>query len=137
MDSPSNPTGHPVSVRELSLAVRRSYELCRLVLQGQPVGSREFNDAASRFLGLDPDELWRMALREKARRKFGDAAGRQAVLPPDRRLVKAWDAMTEDNRRRLVGIAEKLAIRNPKTRRRTAGDDGYTLIILDDRQRNS
>jgi hypothetical protein len=135
MDSPSNPTGHPVSVGELSRAVRRSYELCRLVLQGQPVGSREFNDAACRHLGLDPDELWRLALREKARRKFGDDAARQTVMPPDSRLLKAWNTMGEDDRRRLVSIAERLAARNAKPRRRSGRDDVYMLMILPDRQR--
>jgi hypothetical protein len=132
MKSPHNPTGHAVTIRELSLAVGRSYELCRLVLQGQPVGSREFNDGACRYLGLDADDSWRLALREKARRRFGNDAARQAVLPPDNRLLKAWDAMAADDRQRLVRIAEKLAARNSASGRRAKGDDVYTLIILDD-----
>jgi hypothetical protein len=131
MKSPSNAAGHPVAVRELSLAVGRSYELCRLVLLGHPVGSREFNDAACRYLGLDANELWRLALREKARKKFGDDAASQTLLPANNRLIKAWDAMTEVDRHRLVSIAEKLAHRSPSKRR---ADDLYTLIILDDRK---
>jgi hypothetical protein len=83
-------------------------------------------------LRLDADEMWALAVAEKARRRFGDDVAKRVVLPPDTRLVKAWDKLGEDDRQRVVRIAEQLPRRNVRSHREARDDEKLTLIILDD-----
>lgn len=128
MESDDNPQGRPVTIRELSQAAGRSYELCRVILRGRPIVSREFNEAACRYLGLDEPELWRLAVLEKARRRFG-ATERQITVPPDPRLERAWSRLGKGNRETVIRIAEKLASQAGK--RQSADDEKFTIFIVD------
>lgn len=98
----------PVSTRQLSEEVGRSYEHCRKVLAGEPVVSEEMNDDICAFLGLDRDEMWRLASSEKAQRKLS-AVGLAVPELHDARLRAAWDKLSAQNRDRLLRIAEVLA----------------------------
>jgi hypothetical protein len=130
MESRDNRQGRPITTRELAAAVQRSYELCRLVLAGRPVVSRDFNEAACRFLGLDVDQMWQLAVLEKTRRRFGLEAARRLVLPPDDRLVAVWRHLSEGDRERVIRVAQSLANRHRTAKRREAkGDEIVTLII--------
>ena len=128
MESDGNPQGRPVTIRELSQAAGRSYELCRVILRGRPIVSREFNEAVCRYLGLDEPDLWRIAVLEKARRRFG-ATERQITIPPDPRLERAWSRLGKGDREKVIRIAEKLASQAGK--RQSADDEKFTIFIVD------
>jgi hypothetical protein len=107
MNSRSNPTGQPVSIRKLSELTGRTYEHCRRILRGAPVMGRSFSDDLARVLGLDADRLWQVAQNEKLRSKYSDA---MTVLPKDERLVAIWLRLTREERSRLISVGEALLL---------------------------
>ena len=106
----SNPTGHPISIRQLSQALGYSYEHIRKILAGQPSGSREFNDILCGYLGLDANAMWRLAMEEKVAIKYGHDLG--VRLPKDSRLVDLWNQLDATDRERLVKVAEGMVLAN-------------------------
>jgi len=113
MADSANRQGRAISIRELSVAIGRSYELCRLVLRGHPAVSEAFNHDACELLGLDEAEMWKIAAAEKVRRGYG-APGRPVAVPPDERLARAWERLDASGRERVIRIAEQIANRPAK-----------------------
>jgi len=110
MRSKGTSGGAPLSLRELSARLGRSYEHCRSVLMGRPVASEDFNRDLCRVLGLDVDKMWRLARLEKARRRFGVRSGSLLAPPRDERMARLWGRLTDGDKERLIRIAEGLAL---------------------------
>jgi hypothetical protein len=108
MTTTNNPTGHSISIRQLSQALGYSYEHIRKILAGQPAGSREFNDIMCGYLGLDTNVMWRLAQEEKVALKYGHDLG--VRLPKDTRLVDFWNQLDATDRERLVKVAEGMVL---------------------------
>jgi hypothetical protein len=108
MTTTNNPTGRPVTIRQLSQALGYSYEHVRKILHGEPFASREFSDVLCSYLGLDPNEMWRLAMAEKVAFKYGHDLGVQ--LPKDSRLVDLWNQLDATDRERLVKVAEGMVL---------------------------
>ena len=110
MKTANNPTGAPVSIRQLAELTGYSYEHCRKLVVGEPFGSREFNDVVCQQLGLPVDEMWQLAQQEKLVRRHGVSA--LAQLPRDGRLEAAWPHLTDTDRERVIQLAEALVVAN-------------------------
>lgn len=106
MKTSQNPTGQPVSIKQLSELTGYSYEHCRKVFNAEPVGSRPFNDILCQVLGLDPDEMWLLAQRDKITFRLG--TGFLTQLPADKRLVEMWPRLSEEDQMRVIKIVEGL-----------------------------
>ena len=115
----------PITIRQLSAAVGSSYEHVRKVLTGEPVVSPSLNQKLCEFLRLDVQEMWRLAAREKTRRRFGDLALRELEGPKDKRFSALWERLGETDKRRLLEIAEIMVLaaeaRRHRDRHATAG----------------
>ena len=114
MKTKNNPTGHEVTIRQLGRETGYSYEHVRKITKGEPFASRELNDAICQFLGMDPEEMWKIAQNEKLEWKYG--TGIVTALPNNARLVSAWEHLNDNDRDRVIQVAEALAFAN-----RTAG----------------
>ena len=106
-----NAVGRPIAIRDVAAHVGYSYEHVRQVLLGHPVGSRKFSDALCALAKLDSDAMWRLAMREKAVRRYGVDYLRKLMPPPDRRMQVLWDRLTSTERDQLVQIAEGFVAR--------------------------
>lgn len=138
------------SMREVARDVGYSHEYIRKVLSGTPPGSREFNDTLARYLGLDPEQMWRVASLEKARRRFGPEIAHAARHPVTQPLVEiagrldapsrsrltmlaqTWESLSTEDQQRILDMARSWA----HGRRR--GDPGLqALMEADGRTRNA
>ena len=108
MKTAQNPTGHPMSIKQLAAAIGFSYENVRKVYKGEHDGSREFNEALCAALGLDAAPMWDLAQQAKAERRLGLSV--LARLPKDVRLVQIWPRLTDTDREKVIKIAEGLAL---------------------------
>ena len=106
MKTGNNPTGQPITLRQLSTMTGYSYEHCRKVFNAEPVGSRPFNDMLCQALGLDSDEMWNLAQQEKVSFRLG--AGFLTSMPHDKRLVDLWPRLTTADQDRVIRIVEGL-----------------------------
>lgn len=104
----SNVWGRPASIRELATYVGKSYEHIRKILSGLPVASEELNAKIATALRLQPDELWDLARREKAARRFGTGIFTRD-LPSTARLRAVWGRLTPEDQSTVLRIAEGLA----------------------------
>jgi transcriptional regulator with XRE-family HTH domain len=107
MATTDNPTGAPITMREMARATGYSYEHVRKLLKGFPVGSREFNNEVCRVLGLDADEMWELAQRAKLEEKFKNLD--LPVQAPDDRFAALWRRLTEEDKRMIMRMVESLA----------------------------
>lgn len=121
------------SLRQIGRELNYSYEHVRKVLRGDPVGSKEFNDRLCDHLGLDADEMWQLAQREKATHRFGSDAVAHAVqttaggitpqlaaLDPAAKhrmltVIDHWSRLRADDQQRVVDIVTTWA--TPRRRR--------------------
>ena len=115
MKTARNPTGSPITIKQLAEMVGYSYENVRKVFRGEHDGSPEFNERVCRVLGLDEASMWTLAQQAKAERRLGLSV--LARLPKDLRLVQIWPRLTDPDRERLVKIAEGLALAAEVARR--------------------
>ena len=109
----TRPSRRRPAIRELAKELGFSTEHVRQVLNGTRVAvSRDFNDKACRHLGLDPDEMWRLA--EEARAKANPS---RVLLPPeDRRLSALWRQLSDEEKGAIWLIADAfVAARKGKT----------------------
>ena len=108
MKTGNNPSGSPLTLRDLAHRTGFSYENCRKVFKGEHDGSREFNASVCVVLGLPEDEMWHFAEESKAQRRLGMSF--LTSLPKDRRLLLIWPRLTEADREKVIRIAEGLAL---------------------------
>lgn len=82
-----------------------SYEHIRKVCAGLPIMSEQFNDKVCGVLGIDPVEMWQIALREKI--DLNGPSYRQ-------QFADVWDTLSIEDQARVlkiaVGIAEQRAV---------------------------
>lgn len=122
-----------LTLRNLEKLTSYSYEHIRKVVSGIPCGSRAFNREVCKLLGLNENDLWRIALSEKPRTRalalVIEEARRSAVsrhvgpssdedVPPPAQLGLAkrmdgdlsdgdiWKRLTRNEQLRLVRIAD-------------------------------
>lgn len=90
-----------------------SYEHTRKVVRGIAAPSRLFLKAICNVLDLDLDEMWKLVVADKIRRKFGNLpeilAGKNPELEP---LERVWPSLTEEQKKSLVYVAQGLAQSN-------------------------
>jgi len=110
--------GGRVAIRTIAEKIGYSYEHVRQAVMGRPSGSRAFNNALSKFLGLDADEMWRLAVRTKTLRRYGLSAMRELDPPSDDRMRALWAKLGHSDREQLLTIAEALVARNKMRPRR-------------------
>lgn len=109
MKTAENPTGAPMSLREVSRRTGYSYEHVRKAYLGEPVQSREFSNALSNALGLDPEEMWQLAIRGKVGRFFERTGEVVPITAPDPELADLWLKLTPKQQRKVRSIIEGLA----------------------------
>lgn len=105
-----NSLGRPLSIRELSHLLGKSYEHCRKIAHGEAVVSQRLNDELCRILKLDAPEMWRLAGREKAAKRFGWDAYSGSEVRLEQRLGALWDRLGEADRVRVLRFAEALLV---------------------------
>jgi hypothetical protein len=111
MKTRDNSTGEPLSIREVAKRLGYSYEHVRKTVVGEPVASREFNDALAQLLNLDPDVMWNTAQREKMARRFRELVPNVAP-PADDRLAELWPKLTKEEQHNLIKIAEAYVLQH-------------------------
>jgi hypothetical protein len=120
----AGPSGR-IAIRTIAETIGYSYEHVRQAVMGKPSGSRAFNDALSKFLALDPDEMWKLAVRTKTLRRYGLSAMRELDPPRDDRMRALWAELGHSDREQLLSIAEALVARNKmRGRRRLSAESG-------------
>jgi len=108
MKTSENSFGRPISIRELSKAVQRSYEQARKVYNGEPVVGSELNREICRVLNLDETAMLALAQREKSERKFRELGIPTTAAVPNE-LSNAWTRLSAAKRVLLQQVAASLA----------------------------
>lgn len=111
MKTADNPFARPLSIRELAQVLGYSYEHLRKCVNGEPVASKDFSDILCDALGLDKTKMWELARYEKVVRKF-KAVPLSIAMPSDKRLSDKWPKLTDEQRARIVHIAEAYVMEN-------------------------
>jgi hypothetical protein len=105
-----NRQGKTFSIRDLANALGFSYEHVRRVWTGWPVVSKDFNAELCKLLGgLDENEMWEIAEREKQQR-IANRLQSDIRPPSDDRLIELWGELTADEKRQLVRVAEGMLV---------------------------
>ena len=86
-----------------------SYEHVRKVVAGELTFTQEFSDAVCAELGLDAQQMWRLAQTEKLRARY-EGADFEADVPKDPRLKEIWDALDATGREALIQIGRQLVL---------------------------
>lgn len=97
------------SMREIGRKVGYSYEHVRKVVAGELTFTQEFSDALCEELGLDAQQMWRLAQTEKLRARY-EGADFEADVPKDPRLKEIWDALDATGREALIQIGRQLVL---------------------------
>lgn len=106
-----------ITIRDLANATGYSYEHIRKVYVGEPVGSRDLNRLICGVLGLDEEQMWLLAARQKMERRFRDQA--LNLAPPEDELVRsAWQHLSPKNKGELRKIVEGMVLSNQVLARR-------------------
>ena len=105
-----NVAGRPLSIRELSQFLGKSYEHCRKIALGEAVISERLNAELCRILKLDPQTMWRLAGREKAAKRFGWDIYSGPDMPLEDRLGEIWHKLDGADRTRVLRFAEALLV---------------------------
>lgn len=115
MKTEENAQGRPVRIRELANAIGYTYEHARKIVRGPKKGttarftlSPECNRAICEFLGLDEQEMWDKAEREKFSQKIGYVP-MQLDDPCGRILSEYWDVLQDEQRDVILRMAESFA----------------------------
>jgi hypothetical protein len=111
MKTTDNPFGRPLMIRELARHIGYSYEHLRRAVNGDPVASRDFNNALCSALALDADKMWEVTRYEKLTRKF-KSTPLSISMPPDVRFNDLWSRLTDEQKLKLFRIAEVYAMEN-------------------------
>jgi hypothetical protein len=113
--SRANAQGRPVKIRELANAIGYTYEHARKIYRGPKKGtaakftiSPECNRLICEFLGLNEQEMWEKAEREKFSQKLGYVP-MQLDDPRGRVLSECWDVLEDEQRDILIRMAESFA----------------------------
>ena len=93
------------SMREVGRNIGYSYEHVRKVIRGEVTFTREFNDALCLELGLDADDMWKLAESQKLRNKYGHLP---SGIPKDTRVEQIWEAMNKVQKEAWIAIGEAL-----------------------------
>ena len=110
MKTSENSTKAPMSIEQVATLTGFSYESIRKIYAGNVSGSKDLNDALCHVLGLDAEEMWTLAQREKIAIRLG--SGVLTRLPQDERLVAAWPKLSDEQREQVVAIVEGWAAAN-------------------------
>lgn len=92
------------SLRQIGRELHYSYEHVRKVLRGDPVGSKEFNDRLCEYLGLDREEMWQIAQREKAAQRFGAHAVAHAMKTTAEGIHTTLASLDSSAKHRLLRV---------------------------------
>ncbi len=106
--------GRGPSIRTLADRLNVSYEHVRRILAGEPVVSEDLNKKLSDTLGLDAEEMFRVAIREKMRRRFPDAD--LGTPETGSRIDKLWQELGTAQKQALISIAEAFVAKNAADR---------------------
>lgn len=87
--------------RKLEALSGYSYEHIRKVVNGMPLMSEAFNDKICGILGLDVDEMWEIAKREKAKHSH--------IATPDIRFQQFWGHLLPSDQEQVLNFARSLA----------------------------
>lgn len=111
MQTSRNPTGRPISTRQLAAQLSYSYEHLRKLVKGEALPSPELNNDVSIALGLDPQRMLEIAEREKIRRRFRRTpeALRSLLPPPTDRFAALWPVLSDPEKQILLQVAEAFA----------------------------
>jgi hypothetical protein len=114
----NNAQGRPLKIRELSIMTGFSYEHIRKIWHGKRDKSdvfsvsRECNDNVCQVLGLDKEEMWRLAEREKFSQRIGYVPMRLQSAAGNE-ISEIWKHMNEEEQmallesaRTIVGLAQ-------------------------------
>ena len=102
-----------VSIRDLARATESSYENIRRIVKGTTVPSQHLLRAISDVLGLNKDELSKIAKADKIRQKFGtvplELSGKKPSLEPVERI---WDELSEQQQQAVINMTHGWARQN-------------------------
>ena len=125
MKTAQNPHNRPLSIRDLEKLIGVTYEHIRKCVRGEPVVSAKLNEALCKHLGLDTAEMWKIAQREKAKRKFKQLAT-DPLIDVDVRLSAIWSDLRADEREVLCRIAEGFG---PTSRDEKSGSETECFLV--------
>ena len=107
------------SMREIGRNIGYSYEHVRKVVAGELTFTREFSDALCHSLGLDSDEMWKLAQSLKLKKRF-EGADIPVEFPKDDRVRTLWQQMNAVQRAAWLTVGQALvdATEHERQRRR-------------------
>jgi hypothetical protein len=111
----SNAQGRPLSIREIATMSGYSYEQIRKLFsnkhdQNNKLSlSRPCNDVICDILGLDLDDMWRLAEQEKFAQKNGYAPV-QLEDPEGLELQEIWNNLDNEQHTMLLQIARQMSV---------------------------
>jgi hypothetical protein len=97
--------GDRKSMRQVGREIGYSYEHVRKIVAGEVTFTKEFSDALSRSLGLQPESMWQLAQTEKLRKRF-EGADLPVAFPKDTRLKEIWQGLNDVQRDAWIKIGE-------------------------------
>ena len=112
MKTKNNAQGRPLKIRELANMTGFSYEHIRKLRTGKyeaqkfSVG-RDCNDLVCEVLGLDAEEMWQLAQREKFAQKTGYAP-LQLEDPEGREMSDIWGELDHEQRMTMLQVARSM-----------------------------
>ena len=95
------------SMREIGRNISYSYEHVRKVVAGELTFTREFSDALCDSLGLDSEEMWKLAQSLKLKKRF-EGADIPVELPKDDRVRALWQQMNAVQRAAWLTVGQAL-----------------------------
>ena len=110
------------SMRQVGREIGYSYEHVRKMIAGEVTFTKEFSDALSVNLGLDPESMWQLAQTEKLRKRF-EGAELPVEFPKDTRVKEIWQGLNDVQRDAWIKIGQGWVQANTYVRR---GEDAVT-----------
>jgi transcriptional regulator with XRE-family HTH domain len=110
-----------LAIKDLAVMLDVTYEHARRLVRGEGIPSRPLIRRLAESLGLDFDDLNRLATADKIRLKFGpvplELAGKNPELEP---IERVWDHLTADQKRDAVTLVTSWAAANQVAQRTPA-----------------
>jgi transcriptional regulator with XRE-family HTH domain len=102
-----------ISIRDLSTRLTISYEHIRRIVKGESIPSLYILKAISQALGLQAEEMERLAKVGRLNKKFGslpiELSGKDSTLQP---IEQIWNDLTAEHKEDLIAMARKWAERD-------------------------
>lgn len=109
-----NAQGRPLHIRELAQLTGYSYEHMRKIYKGKHDPKQQFSVSSDcnmilcDVLGLNPDEMWALAQREKFASKAGYLP-MQLEDPEGREMSELWEHLDKHQRDTVLEIARSMS----------------------------